>query len=191
MNSPPSGRAVLTVPNAISAGRILGVGLFWWLWADERAGAAAWLLAAMAATDWLDGWLARRLGQESRLGAILDPVGDGLMMISAVLGGMLRGWVPGAAGVLLLGRSVLVAGWSGWVTLRTGNTIAVRSTGKVAITLLFISVPAFYFRVGAEDALGVGLGVVAWATMGVGLVFHWWSGMSYFRDGLSMMRRNR
>ena len=182
-------RRWFTVPNLVSFARILLVGVFWWLWADQRASEAAWLLAVMAATDWLDGWLARRLDQVSALGAVLDPLGDGLMMMSAIVGGMARGWVPVLPGVLVLARSVAVAGWSGVVTTRTGKTIAVRTTGKVAITLLFVAVPAFYWAVGATGALRVGLEAIAWATAAVGLVFHWWSGMEYLRDGWSMIRR--
>ncbi len=181
-------REIFTLPNAISLARILLVGVFWWLWSGDRASEAGWLLAVMAATDWLDGWLARRLNQTSRLGAILDPVGDGLMMVSAVVGGMIKHWVPPVAGVLVLLRSGMVAGWSGWVTTRTGKTIAVRITGKVAITLLFVAVPAFYWGV---DASRSWLGAVAWPAMGLGLVFYWWSGIAYLRDGWSMLARHR
>ena len=182
------GGGVFTLPNGISAVRILLVGVFWWLWSEDRAAEAAWLLAVMAATDWLDGWLARRLGQTSRLGAILDPVGDGLMMASAMVGGMLKHWVPPVAGILVLTRSGLVAGWSAWVTARTGETIAVRKSGKVAITLLFIAVPAFYWAV---DSSLRGLLLVAWPAMVLGLAFFWWSAVVYLRDGWSMVTRRR
>ncbi len=182
---------VFTVPNAVSLTRILLVGVFWWLVSDDRAASAAGLLVVMASTDWLDGWLARLLDQVSRVGALLDPIGDGLMMISAVLAGMIKGWVPVGAGVLILVRSVLVAGWSGWVTARTGRTIAVRTTGKVAITFLFIAIPAFYWAVGADGAVQTWWQVVAWPATAVGLVFHWWSGLGYLRDGLSVIRRER
>lgn len=186
----PSPSRWFTVPNVVSSARILLVGVFWWLWWADRADGAAWLLAVMAATDWLDGWLARRLDQKTEIGAVLDPVGDGLMMVSAVLGGMIKSWVPPVAGALVLARTVLVAGWSGWVTVRTGTTIAVRWTGKVAMTLLFIAIPAFYWSVGAAGVLRTGFGAVAWATIAVGLVFHWWSGIDYLREGWSMIRRS-
>lgn len=192
MNADPAGGwGVLTVPNAVSLARILLVGVLWRLLLDDNPVGAAWLLILMAATDWLDGWLARRLGQVSKLGAVLDPVGDGLMMISAILGGVIKGWVPLGAGLLVLARSGLVAAWSGWVTVRTGNTIAVRMTGKAAITLLFIAVPGFYFAAYTVGAPRILLEVVAWVAMGVGLVFHWWSGAWYIRDGLLMIRRRR
>lgn len=190
MTGPAADRSgALTIPNAVSAARILLVGVFWLLLSGERATGAAWLLAVMAATDWLDGWLARRLDQASKIGAILDPVGDGLMMISAVLGGMIKGWVPLGVGVLILARSLPVAVWSGWVTARTRRTIAVRMTGKVAATLLFIAVPAFYFAVEAVGVVQTWLEAVGWMTAVVGLAFHWCSGVCYLRDGWSMTRR--
>ena len=78
---------VLTIPNLVSIVRMLLVPVFWWILLEGRPTPAALLLIGMGLTDWLDGWLARRLDQVSDLGIILDPVGDWLMMSSAVLGG--------------------------------------------------------------------------------------------------------
>lgn len=187
--SSPDRSQVFTAPNLVSFARILLVGLFWWFLVGDQAAWAAWLLILMAATDWLDGWLARRLDRVTDLGAILDPVGDGLMMVSAVLGGMIKTWVPLAVGVLILVRSTLVAGCSAWVTVRTKKTIAVRRSGKVAITFLFIAVPAFYFASQAPDSLRTWWVSLAWVAAGIGLVFYWWSGIRYVRDGLFLARR--
>lgn len=190
MTGPVSGhRRVLTLPNLVSFGRILLVGLLWWLMAGGHAAWAAVLLILMATTDWLDGWLARRLGQVTALGAVLDPVGDGLMMVSAVLGGMIKAWVPVAVGGLILVRSALVTGWLAWVVATAQRTIEVRMSGKVAITLLFIAIPAFFLAVQASSELGPWLSVLGWATGGVGLVFYWWSGIMYIRDGFALTRR--
>ena len=182
-------RSVLTLPNLVSFGRILLVGVLWWLMAGGRAAWAALLLIVMAATDWLDGWLARRLDQVTALGAVLDPVGDGLMMASAVLGGMIKAWVPLAVGGLILVRSALVTGWSAWVASAVKRTIEVRMSGKVAITLLFIAIPAFFLAVQASPDLSIWLSALGWATGGVGLVFYWWSGIMYIRDGFVLTRR--
>ena len=189
MNGPdPDYRRVLTLPNLVSFGRILLVGLLWWLIASGDAAWAAVLLIGMATTDWLDGWLARRLDQVTALGAVLDPVGDGLMMASAVLGGMIKAWVPVAVGGLILVRSALVTGWSAWVAASAKRTIEVRVSGKVAITLLFIAIPAFFLAAGASPDLSAGLLALGWVTGGVGLVFYWWSGIMYIRDGLVLTR---
>jgi len=191
VTSSPSGRwQVFTVANLVSLLRILLVGVLWWLLVDDRAAWAAWLIILMATTDWLDGWLARKLDQVTALGAVLDPVGDALMMASAVLGGVIRAWVPLWVGVLILVRSAVVTGWSAWVVVRIRQTIEVRRSGKVAITFLFIAVPAFYFTVEAAGVVRVWLEVVAWTAAVVGLVIYWWSGIMYTRDGRDMARRH-
>ena len=185
----PSRSRVFTIPNLVSLARILLVGLLWWLILSGEPGWAAWLMVLMATTDWLDGWLARRLDQVTDLGAILDPVGDGLMMASAVLGGMIRSWVPLLVGGLLLMRSLLVTSCSAWVGVRTRNQIAVRWSGKVAITFLYVAIPGFYFSSAAAGAVRDGLAAIAWIAALVGLVFYWWSGARYVRDGFALIRR--
>lgn len=181
-------RRVFTLPNVVSFARILLVGLLWWLLVGGHAAWAAVLLILMATTDWLDGWLARRLDQVTDLGAVLDPVGDGLMMASAVLGGMIKSWVPVVVGVLILIRSAVVTGWSAWVVAVAKRAIAVRMSGKVAITLLFIAIPAFFLAASTSGVWRTGLVALGWATGAVGLVFYWWSGIMYVRDAFSLTR---
>ncbi|MCE2527265.1 MAG: hypothetical protein J4G00_07010, partial [Actinomycetia bacterium] len=114
---------------------------------------------------------ARRLDQVTLLGAVLDPIGDTLMMASAVLGGMIKTWVPLEVGLLILFRSAVVAGCSVWVAARTRKTIVVGVSGKVAITLLFIAIPAFYFAAGAPDGGRIWLAGLGWISAGGGLLF--------------------
>src|SRR3990170_1996419 len=84
---------VLTVPNLFPLARLLCLPLFLYLLfgRDNRAG-AAWLLGGLGATDWVDGYLARRFGQVSELGKMLDPTADRLAVAAAVI----AGWVSGA-----------------------------------------------------------------------------------------------
>ena len=83
--SASAGTAVLTVPNVISFVRLLCMPLFVYLLfgRDNRAG-AAYLLAVLGATDWVDGYIARRFGQVSELGKILDPTADRLLLIVGI-----------------------------------------------------------------------------------------------------------
>src|SRR3954462_10130907 len=79
--------AIWTVPNAVSALRLLGVPLFLWLVLGPEADVLALLLLMLSGfTDWLDGYLARRLHQTSKLGEILDPVADRLYILAVVVG---------------------------------------------------------------------------------------------------------
>lgn len=177
----------MTVPNLVSLLRILLVPLFWWVLLGGRPTPAALILVVMGVTDWLDGWLARRLDQVTDLGTLLDPVGDWLMMASAVLGGMVETLLPLWAGAVILSRSVVVGLWSGWMTARR-SALAVRTSGKVAITFLYIAIPLFYFSPDLGGAFGAVLDAVAWATVVVGMALYWWSGVLYVRDGLTVVR---
>ncbi|MEX1092969.1 MAG: CDP-alcohol phosphatidyltransferase family protein, partial [Acidimicrobiia bacterium] len=86
---------ILTLPNAVSFARLLGVGVFWWvLVVDDNIALAAWLIFIIGWTDWIDGYLARKLDQVTKLGKALDPVADRLMIVSAVVGGLVVGVVP-------------------------------------------------------------------------------------------------
>lgn len=191
MSGTHSGRSrVLTVPNLVSFLRILLVPLFWWVLLGGRPTPAALVLVVMGVTDWLDGWLARRLDQVTDLGTLLDPVGDWLMMGSAVLGGMVEMLLPVWAGAVILSRSVVVGLWSGWMTARR-RALEVRRSGKAAITFLYVAIPLFYFSADLSGAFGAVLDAIAWVTAVVGMALYWWSGVLYLRDGLAVVRQKR
>src|SRR4051812_18538765 len=78
---------ILTLPNLVSIVRLLCIPLFLWLLlGSDHVAVAAWLLAGLGATDWIDGYLARHLHQGSELGKILDPTADRLLLLAATLG---------------------------------------------------------------------------------------------------------
>ena len=106
-----SGSGVLTVPNVVSMIRLAGVPLFLWLILVPKANDWALLVLALAGvSDYLDGYLARRLHQTSRLGALLDPVADRLYILSTVIGLGVRGIIPWWLAVLLPARDLLLWG---------------------------------------------------------------------------------
>ena len=100
---------VLTLPNLITLARLACLPVFLWLlFGKEDRAAAAALLAVLGITDWVDGYLARRLGQVSELGKILDPVADRLLFIVGAGGILIDGSVPTWFAVIVLVRETLV-----------------------------------------------------------------------------------
>lgn len=105
-----AGERWLTVPNALSFVRLLGVPLFLWLLLGPQAdGWALVVLVASGITDWLDGRIARALDQYSRLGELLDPLADRLYTVATLVAFLIRGIVPWWVLVLIIGRDVVVS----------------------------------------------------------------------------------
>ena len=120
--SQPSASRILTVPNFVSVLRLGCVPLFCvlLLGMGNRAGSAI-LLGVLGATDWVDGYIARRFNQGSELGKILDPTADRLMFLAAVVAMMVDGSLHAAFGVTMLVREAAVSLGRGGAG-RTGGT---------------------------------------------------------------------
>jgi cardiolipin synthase (CMP-forming) len=169
----PGEDRILTVPNLVTFVRLVGVGVFWWmLLGEENVVAAAWLIFAIGWTDWIDGYLARRLNQVSRLGKALDPVADRLMIASAVIGGSIADVVPLAIAGPLIAREVVMAIVAGVLVLRGGGVLDVRPLGKWATFILYGSIPSFYLA--AAGVLPTLMEPVAWVTGIIGLGLYWY-----------------
>jgi cardiolipin synthase len=133
---------VLTVPNLISAIRVAMIPVFWVLIVDPDT--TAWgivLFGVVVATDWVDGTIARRTGQVSELGKVLDPVADRAAIAAGLVALVVRGAFPLWAAVLILARDVAVL-IAGAVLASKGLRIDVRWIGKVATFALMIAIPA-------------------------------------------------
>src|SRR5690349_8874106 len=86
---------ILTVPNLITLVRLACLPVFvWLLLGEENVAAAGWLLAGLGATDWVDGYIARRFHQVSTVGKILDPVADRLLFFTAIVAIIISGDAP-------------------------------------------------------------------------------------------------
>jgi len=132
---------------------------------------AAWLLAAVALTDYLDGVLARRLGQVSEIGRFLDPLADRLVVFASVAGGLLAGVVPGWLGWPLLARETAVGAAALYFMFRFNLKVKVRWIGKLATGLVFAAVPFYYLAAGAATNPGLWRGIGAWSG-GAGLLLY-------------------
>jgi cardiolipin synthase len=157
------------------------VAVFWWvLMVKEDVVLAAWFIFIIGWTDWIDGYLARRLNQVSKLGKALDPVADRLLIFSALVGGLIVGVVPPIIGWPLLAREVLMAFVALMLVSKGLGTLEVRYLGKVATFLIYGSIPAFYLTAG--DVLPWLMGPAAWISGVIGLVLYWYTALLYVGD---------
>ena len=137
----PSNR-VLTIPNLITLVRLLCLPIFLWLLFNvEDKSAAAWLLGGLGATDWVDGWVARRLKQQSDFGAIFDPTVDRGLFIVAVLAIVIDSSMPIWLAVAILVREITVALAMATATVFGMKRFAVSIWGKRYTFLLMFAVP--------------------------------------------------
>lgn len=175
--------AVMTIPNLVSFVRLLLVAVFIWLVVIDRIAAAGWLLGIIGATDWIDGYLARRLGQVSEIGKVLDPVADRLAVAAAVIAGLVVGVLPAWFAWLLILREAAVAVGAAIVALRMKTKLDVRPIGKLATLLLYTAVAGWYIGVGTPmQAVEIAALIV-----GVpGLVLYWLAAFQYAGDVLRM-----
>lgn len=179
-------RRVLTVPNGLSLLRLLGVPVFGWLIVNHYDGWALTLLAASGVSDWLDGVLARRLNQVSRLGQLLDPAADRLYILATLLGLVYRGIVPVWLVVLLLARDVVLGAMLLLLRRAGYGPPAVHMLGKAATLNLLYAFPLLL--------LGAGGGIVAtvarplgWAFAIWGTGLYWWAAVVYLRQAAPLL----
>ncbi len=164
---------IWTIPNVISIARLLGVPVFLWLVLGPHAdGWAVVLLIAAAASDWLDGKLARALHQESRLGQVLDPTADrlyiGVMLIGLAIRAIIPWWLVGVlvGRELVLGLALLRLRARGWEPLQ------VSFVGKAATLCLFYAFPLLLLGAYSGDAALVAK-IAGWAFVAWGTALYW------------------
>lgn len=178
---------VLTVPNVVSFTRLAAIPVFWWLLLRaDNVTAATILFALIATTDWIDGYLARRLDQVSKLGTALDPVADRLLIASGVIAGLIAGIVPSPIGLVLIAREIYMAIVSLFVFSRARTTLEVRVLGKWATFLVYSSIGWFY--VAAIPFLEDILKPLAWIAGVVGLALYLVTAFQYTGDALRIVR---
>jgi cardiolipin synthase (CMP-forming) len=174
-----AGERWLTVPNALSFLRLLGVPLFLWLLLGPRAdGWALVVLMASGITDWLDGRLARALDQYSRLGELLDPLADRLYTVATLVAFLIRGIVPWWVLVLIIGRDLVVSAALPLLRRKGYLAFPVLYIGKAATLNLLYAFPLLLLAqmdwAGADLARPFAYAFTAW-----GIALHLWSGTLY------------
>jgi cardiolipin synthase len=169
---------ILTIPNALSVLRLIGVPVFLALIFTEHDGWALLVLMVAGFTDYLDGKLARRFGQESRLGQLLDPAADRLYILATLVGLTARDiiplWLTGAIVARELCMGVVLA-----VSRRFGHaTLPVHFLGKAATFNLLYAFPLLLLGDGDSRLAGLA-DVFGWAFAIWGVALYWWSAALY------------
>lgn len=184
-------RRILTIPNVISVVRLLCVPLFLYLlFGRENRAAAAALLAVLGATDWVDGYIARRWNQVSELGKILDPVADRVLLIVAIVAILIDGSVPPIVAVPALLRELLVAVSTLVLAGLGARRIEVTWYGKAGTFGLMMAFPLFL--AGNSTLSWAGLAeALAWICAVPGLALSLYSLVVYIPLALEALREGR
>jgi CDP-diacylglycerol--glycerol-3-phosphate 3-phosphatidyltransferase len=176
---------ILTIPNVLSILRLAGVPVFLWLLLGPKADVAALLVLMFAGiSDYLDGKIARALGQTSKLGVVLDPAADRLYILATLVAFVLRDVIPWWLAAIIVGRDVVLAPGVGLLRRHRFAPLNVSYLGKSATFCLLYAFPLLL--IGAHDWAVSGVSrPVAWAFVWWGTVFYVLSGVLY---GMQVVR---
>lgn len=185
--NPEIGTAIFTVPNALSVLRLLMVPVFLVLVIQGRDLIALVVLAVSSFTDYLDGVIARRFGQITRIGQLLDPAADRLFIFAALIGLASRGIIPWWLVVVIVGRDVILLATGVVLANADFGPLPVHHLGKLATFCLLYALPLIM--------VGQVLPAGAWVTDPLGWAFglwgaflYWWAGLLYVRETARVVR---
>lgn len=182
---------ILTLPNLITLVRLSLLPVFVWLLlgADNYSGAAL-LLAGLGATDWCDGYVARRWNQVSTVGKVLDPVADRLLFFTAIVSIIVADAAPLWICVLVLVREVVVAVATLVLAALGARRIDVTWWGKAGTFGLMFAFPLFV--AGHGEALWPELfTALAWICAIPGLIFSYYAAFLYVPLARRALREGR
>jgi CDP-diacylglycerol---glycerol-3-phosphate 3-phosphatidyltransferase len=162
-----------SVPLVIALFAISFTGHDWW---------GTGVFCSAMATDWFDGRIARRAGRTSRLGSLLDPVADKLLVLTTLIVLLGQDVFPAWMVAAIVARELLVTGLR-QAALERGIVIAARDLGKLKTWAQAVAA-----AVGGLAAAGLWRTEVSWWTLLVALVLTWVSGLDYARSAPRLFR---
>ena len=183
---------VWTVPNLISLVRLACAPLFvWLLFGADAFWAAAILLGVLGASDWVDGWIARRYDQGSELGKILDPTADRVLLLTAAIALIVDDRIPRWYGILMLAREVVVAVFTLALAAAGARRIDVLWAGKAGTFCTMFSFPAFLAASITHGTAHDAFWVIAWVFAVPGLVLSYYAAVRYVPAARRALREGR
>jgi len=179
--APSLAAQIWTVPNLISASRLLLVPVFAVLIAQHMDGWALFILAISGASDWLDGFLARRWNQQTRLGELLDPAADRLYILVTLIGLAWRDMVPWWLVVMIVLRDLLLLGTVPILRRHNLTALPVHIAGKAGTFALLYAFPLILLS-NWDGVIGTLAAVFGWAFAIWGIGLYWYAGAIYYRQ---------
>jgi len=187
LTAEPATNRVLTVPNVITVARLCCIPVFLWLlFGLDHQYAAAVLLGVLGMTDWVDGYVARRFGQVSELGKVLDPTADRLLFIVCVGGIIVDGSAPLVFSILVVVREVLVGVTLVVLTLFGMKRFDVSWWGKAGTFCLMVSFPLFLLGAAGDSSVNTVCWACGWLVGVPALVMSYYAAVTY----VPLMRRS-
>lgn len=178
---------VWTIPNVLSFFRLALVPVFLAFVITGEDALALLVLVVSSITDFLDGWLARKLNQVSRLGQLLDPAADRLYIFAALVGLAWREVIPWWLVAVILARDVMLAVLGVILANHGYGPLPVHHLGKVATFCLFCALPLLMLGE-AFDPLAPYSLPLGWAFALWGAFLYWWAGIVYIRETARVIR---
>lgn len=183
----PVSDRILTIPNILSFIRLALVPVFLVLVIAGHDALALLVLAFSSVSDFLDGLIARRFQQVSRIGQLLDPAADRLFIFAALIGLAVRGVIPWWLLAIIVARDIMLLGLGVVLANHGYGPLPVHHLGKVATACLFYALPILM--------LGIAVPPIAWIADPLGWAFalwaaflYWWAGVLYARQTARVIR---
>ncbi len=169
---------IVTVPNVLSFIRLLLVPVFFVFVVTDHDFLALILLIVSSITDFVDGQIARRFNQVTRLGQLLDPAADRLLILAALIGLSIRDVIPWWLAAVIIARDVMLIVLGVTLANHGYGPLPVHHLGKFATFCLFYALPTLMlgqaFHEIAFVTVPIGWGFVLW-----GAFLYWWAGVLY------------
>ncbi|HUJ06485.1 MAG TPA: CDP-alcohol phosphatidyltransferase family protein [Streptosporangiaceae bacterium] len=185
---------LLTIPNLISLARLAGVPVFLWLVLGVRSPAGDWyalgILAAAGFSDWLDGKIARALGQQSRLGELLDPAADRLYIVSTVIALAVRAIIGWWLVAVLAVREIVLGVVLLALRRRGYGPLHVSFVGKAATLSLLYAFPLLFLG-SHHTSYALVARVFGWAFALWGSGLYWWAAVLYVQQACGLLAADR
>ena len=187
--APPA--AGINLPNLLTLGRVLAIPLLvavFYMPVDQvlqnRVATGIFLLAAI--TDWLDGYLARRMGLLTAFGAFLDPVADKLLVCAALVVLVSLGRVEAIIALVIIGREITISALREWMAkIGQSRSVAVQGLGKIKTAVQMTAIPLLLLD---EHVLGLSLRLPGHILILVAAVLTVWSMFYYLRRAWPHLR---
>ena len=183
----PMSSRVFTVPNILSFLRLALVPVFLVLLIAGEDVLALWVLVFSSISDFLDGVIARRFNQITRLGQLLDPAADRLFIFAALIGLSVREILPWWLTAVIIGRDVMLAVLGVVLANHGFGPLPVHHLGKVATFCLFYALPLIMLAQ-AFESIAWFANPVGWAFALWGAFLYWWAGVVYLRETARVIR---